>query len=146
MKPADVKAFAVELEGPRANGAIGASDGDLRGELLKAAIFDTLGEAPAGKKGARGYAGRDESMNDVKSDQILEGVIRWIQDRFPEEDLDIRPETRLLETSLLNSMDLLEMVTHIEEQYGIEVDPDDLIPENFESPVKIVQLVAKSHP
>jgi acyl carrier protein len=83
-------------------------------------------------------------MNDVTDDQVLERIISWIRARFPEKDLDIRHDTRLLETSLLDSMDLLEMVTYIEEQYGIAVDPDDLIPENFESPDQIVELVVKS--
>ena len=84
-------------------------------------------------------------MDGIDNDQVLERIIRWIRDRFPEEDLDIQQDTRLLETSLLNSMDLLEMVTHIEELYHISVDPDDLIPENFESPGKIVELVMKVH-
>lgn len=84
-------------------------------------------------------------MNGIDNDRVLERIIHWIRDRFPEEDLAIRQDTRLLETSLLNSMDLLEMVTHIEEQYDITVDPDDLVPENFESPGKIVELVMKIH-
>lgn len=85
-------------------------------------------------------------MSGIDDNLVLETIILWIRDRIPEEDADIRPDTRLLETSLLNSMDLLEMVTYIEDRYGIEFDPDDMVPENFESPARIVELVIGSHP
>ena len=84
-------------------------------------------------------------MSGIDDNLVLETIILWIRDRIPEEDADIRPDTRLLETSLLNSMDLLEMVTYIEDRYGIEFDPDDMVPENFESPARIVELVIGSH-
>jgi acyl carrier protein len=84
-------------------------------------------------------------MNDIDDDQVLEGIISWIKTRCPENDVDIRHDTRLLDMSLLDSMDLLEMVTYIEERYDISVDPDDLVPGNFESPRRIVELVAKGH-
>ena len=84
-------------------------------------------------------------MNEADAAQVLEAIISWVETRCPERDLDILHDTRLLDMSLLDSMDLLEMVTYIEERYDISVDPDDLVPENFESPRRIVELVVKSH-
>lgn len=41
--------------------------------------------------------------------------------------------TSLLETDILDSLNLLRLVMFIQERYGIAVDDVDLIPENFDT-------------
>lgn len=45
----------------------------------------------------------------------------------------IKDSDRLLETGLVDSMGVLEIVAFIEAEYGIPVADDDLIPENFQT-------------
>lgn len=47
------------------------------------------------------------------------------------EDLD--PETPLLETGILDSTGILELVAHLEERYGVRVKDEDIVPENMNS-------------
>jgi len=51
-------------------------------------------------------------------------------------DLDLLPltaETPLLESGILDSLSLLQLVVFLEERFGITVGDADLLPENFAS-------------
>lgn len=39
----------------------------------------------------------------------------------------------LLEAGIIDSMAVLEIVGHIEQQYGVTVSDDDMMPENFDT-------------
>ena len=58
------------------------------------------------------------------------------------EELD--PELGLLEEGILDSLGLQQLITFLEQQYGITIDDEDLMPENFESVNAIAALVAKN--
>lgn len=45
----------------------------------------------------------------------------------------IGPDDDLLATEVLDSQATLELVAFLEERFGVEVDDDDLVPENFKS-------------
>jgi acyl carrier protein len=47
--------------------------------------------------------------------------------------LPLRNATPLLETDILDSLNLLRLVVFIQERFGTTVDDLDLIPENFDS-------------
>lgn len=47
--------------------------------------------------------------------------------------LPLRNATSLLETDIIDSLNLLRLVMFIQERYGITVDDVDLIPENFDT-------------
>ena len=61
-------------------------------------------------------------MDEIK--EILRSIL-------PETDLD--NETALFESGLLNSMDVVELISRLSETFEIELGPRDLIPENFNS-------------
>jgi acyl carrier protein len=46
---------------------------------------------------------------------------------------DLNDDASLLETGVLDSTGVLELVLHLEETYGIAVDTADLVPENLDS-------------
>lgn len=46
---------------------------------------------------------------------------------------EIGNEDPLLEQGLVDSLHLVELVSGLQERAGVEVDADDLVPENFES-------------
>jgi acyl carrier protein len=47
--------------------------------------------------------------------------------------LPLRNDTVLLETGLLDSLAVLKLVLFLEEQFGVVVDPADLIAEHFQT-------------
>ncbi len=49
----------------------------------------------------------------------------------PDEVID--ESESLLERGIIDSLGVMEMVALLEETYGIEIDDDDLMPENFDS-------------
>lgn len=49
------------------------------------------------------------------------------------EQLPLQNDTQLLESAILDSLSLLKLVLFLEEQFGVVVAPDDLIPKNFET-------------
>ena len=47
--------------------------------------------------------------------------------------LPLKNDTPLLETGILDSLSVLKLVLFLEQQFGIVVAPEELIPENFET-------------
>lgn len=48
----------------------------------------------------------------------------------------------LLEAGVLDSMSMVDLITHLEAKYDITISEDDLTPENFSSVTAIVAYVA----
>jgi acyl carrier protein len=62
----------------------------------------------------------------------------------------IRPEFNFSESynyiddGMLDSFDIINLVTIIDREYGISIDGMDILPENFSSALKICQLLIKN--
>lgn len=71
-------------------------------------------------------------------------------DKIREILIDTRPEYDFLdevdfiESGMLDSFDVLTLVTELEEQFNIHIDGSDILPENFCSLKAIENLVIKS--
>lgn len=59
------------------------------------------------------------------------------------EDVDFENETSLIEGGILNSFDIISLVSLLNETFDIEIRPADLIPSNFNSKEAILALVEK---
>lgn len=57
---------------------------------------------------------------------------------------DLDPELSLLEEGILDSLGLQQLITFLEQKFGINIDDDDLMPENFESVNAIAALISKN--
>lgn len=67
-----------------------------------------------------------------------------IEDVFYDKDLkDLGPDDSLLEKGLLDSMSILKTVTFCEEQFGITIPDEDVLPDHFESVRAIAKLVER---
>lgn len=53
----------------------------------------------------------------------------------------INNEDSLLESGIIDSLGVLEVVSHLVEHYGIEINDDDLMPENFNSVQSIAGFI-----
>ena len=53
-------------------------------------------------------------------------------------------DTPFLETGILDSTNVLELVMFAEEQFGINIDDRDVVPDNFDSVTKLASYVRRS--
>ena len=58
-------------------------------------------------------------------------------------DVDFETEDALIDEEILSSFDIIAMVSEINVEYGIEIQVDDLLPENFNSAEAILELIEK---
>ncbi len=67
-----------------------------------------------------------------------------VEDVFYDQDLkDLGPEDSLLAKGLLDSLSILKTVTFIEENFGVTIPDEDVLPDHFESVRAIAALVEK---
>ncbi|MFM8559790.1 MAG: acyl carrier protein [bacterium] len=67
-----------------------------------------------------------------------------VEDVFYDQDLkDLGPDDSLLEKGLLDSMAILKTVTFCEEQFGVTIPDEDVLPDHFESVRAIARLVER---
>ena len=57
--------------------------------------------------------------------------------------LPLKNETRLIESGILDSLSLLKLVLFIEKKFGLKVEPDELVPENFETIGTICTFISR---
>lgn len=55
----------------------------------------------------------------------------------------IGPDESLITSGVLDSLTWLQLATFVEQQYGITIGDDELVPENFESISAITALVER---
>ena len=58
-------------------------------------------------------------------------------------DLDFEAEKKLIDDGILDSFDIISIVGELNMHYGIEINVEDLLPENFNSMNAIFELVTK---
>ncbi len=58
------------------------------------------------------------------------------------EDVDFEEETSLIDDGVLTSLDVVAVVSELNDAFDIEISADDLLPENFNSLDAICNLVA----
>jgi acyl carrier protein len=67
-----------------------------------------------------------------------------IEDVFYDKDLKhLGPDDSLLAKGLLDSLSILKTVTFCEEQFGITIPDEDVLPDHFESVRTIAKLVER---
>ena len=61
-------------------------------------------------------------------------------------NVDVGDNESLLEAGIIDSMAVLELVAHVEQQYGFSVSDDDMMPENFDTIDAIAAFIASRRP
>jgi acyl carrier protein len=65
---------------------------------------------------------------------VVSKIMEFIQQRFPRaRQTKLSADHSLLDNSIIDSMGILELVNFIESEFGITVDGEDLLPENFQT-------------
>ena len=55
----------------------------------------------------------------------------------------IGPETDFLENGILDSTGVLELIGFLEEKFGIQIEDDEVVPDNLNSLDKITRFIGK---
>ena len=69
----------------------------------------------------------------------MEEIIRILKDVRP--DFDPDTQAGLIENGLLDSLDLVNLVTEFDSEFGIEIPVEEITPENFDSVEAMKKLI-----
>ena len=69
----------------------------------------------------------------------MDELIEILEELRP--DVDFENETGLIDNGILDSFDIVSLVTALNDAYDIEIKPNNLVPENFNSREAILALV-----
>lgn len=77
-------------------------------------------------------------------DQVSSVVAAFITSRLMHDSgLQLEPDRRLLEEGIVDSLGLQQLVSFLETEFGVVVDDEHLLPENFETLTAVTALVTK---
>ena len=78
-------------------------------------------------------------------DQIATEVRSFIVSNFlfGQDTGALSPEQSFLETGIVDSTGMLELVAFVEERYGISIGDRELVPENLDSLTNISQFISR---
>lgn len=71
----------------------------------------------------------------------MEELMNILEELRP--DVDFENETGLIANGILDSFDIVSLVTQLNDAFDIEIRPSDLIPDNFNSAKAMLALVEK---
>lgn len=77
---------------------------------------------------------------------VSDRIINWLESREAEKSdaaVKITVDTDLLERGMLDSLDFLQLLTFLEDEFDLEIPVDLLTPENFATPKVAGALVEK---
>lgn len=58
-------------------------------------------------------------------------------------DVDFEKETELVDAGVLDSLEIVSIISSIEETFGLEINPDDIDPDNFQSAVAMWEMIQR---
>ncbi|MCB1355073.1 MAG: acyl carrier protein [Maritimibacter sp.] len=61
---------------------------------------------------------------------------------FSDDPDELDAEVSMLEADIIDSTSILELVSYLEERFGIDIDDDDMVPANLDSLNRIAAFVA----
>lgn len=76
----------------------------------------------------------EEDLRKFIADNIL------FSNHYPHPD-----DLSFLENGIVDSMNIMELVMYVEERYGVKVNDEEIIPENFDSISRIATFVRRKN-
>ena len=59
------------------------------------------------------------------------------------EDVDFELEDNLVDDGILDSLDIVTLITEINSEFGVSIPPEEIIPENFNSAKALWELIER---
>ncbi len=70
-------------------------------------------------------------------EQLLE-ILRELHD-----DVDFENEKALVDDGIIDSLDIVTLVTEINDGFGVSIPPEEIIPDNFNSANALWELICR---
>ena len=81
-------------------------------------------------------------MDSAASNNTAGLIHDFIKQRFPlASSKELNQDLSLLDSGIVDSLGILDLVGFIEDQFGVEAQDDDLVPENFDSIAALTRFV-----
>ena len=84
-------------------------------------------------------------MESVQTSSVSDVLITFIKENFitGRSQKEISPEESLIDSGIIDSTGILELVMFIEEKYSITIEDEELIPENLDSVKNLVAFLER---
>lgn len=83
-------------------------------------------------------AAAEEERGDVETAELIR---RYIAESFVLDDDELAPDTSLIDSGIIDSTGVVEIVSYLEDTFGIELDDEDLVAENLDSVSRLARFV-----
>lgn len=83
------------------------------------------------------------SISEGFANMVLEKLKKILSEQFDVDESQIIPETNLYEDLEADSLDLMDLISSIEEEFDIEIDTDDDVLNSVSTVDDIVRLVSE---
>lgn len=71
----------------------------------------------------------------------MDELMQILQEARP--DVDFTKDQLLIDDSILDSFDIISIVSEINDVFDVEINVEDLLPENFNTPAAMMELITK---
>ena len=71
----------------------------------------------------------------------MEELLRIMSEVRP--DIDFEHEEHLIDNEMLDSLDIVAIVTDVNDEFDVQINVNDLLPENFNSAEALYDLIKK---
>lgn len=71
----------------------------------------------------------------------METLLEILSDLHP--DVDFASEEALIDDGILDSLDIVTLITEINDKFDISIPAEEIIPENFNSAAALMALIEK---
>jgi methoxymalonate biosynthesis acyl carrier protein len=73
-------------------------------------------------------------------DRIITTLSGYLRERYSAE---LAPEDNLFASGIIDSLGFANLIMFVTEEFGVAIDPDDLVEENFQSLQRIAEFLVE---
>jgi len=73
---------------------------------------------------------------------VEQNLLDFIKQNLARPEVELAPDTSLI--GVIDSQGIIELVVHIADQYGLDVETDAITPENFGSVRQLTEYIKKN--
>jgi acyl carrier protein len=86
-----------------------------------------------------------KSMESVQTSSVSDILVTFIKENFitGRNQKEIAPDQSLIDSGIIDSTGILELVMFLEEKYSITIEDEELIPENLDSVKNLVAFLER---
>jgi acyl carrier protein len=93
---------------------------------------------------AEGDMSKLQNQTENETNAICNALTHFVREHFPlAQRRNLQPGDPLIESGIVDSLGILDVVAFVEAEFGVRVEDEDLVPENFQSVAQIASYVEK---